>query len=64
MLTHHIFDGRPLLRARYPVALQQSLQALDVVDRVAQDLDLRQTLVRIIARPPFQHLERLVYLEH
>lgn len=60
--THQIVGNTFLRCTSHSAALQQSLEVLDVVYGVSKYLDLRQTLIRIIARASLQDLERLVYL--
>lgn len=49
-------------RRRRSVSIEKRFQAFDVFDRVPKDFNLWQTLVRIVARSSFQHLESFVNL--
>lgn len=52
-----------ILRTRRSVPLQKSLQAFDVFYSVPENLDFRQTLIRIVACSSLEHLECLVHLK-
>ena len=56
-------EGSAVLEAfgRVSVRLEDALEVLDVVDGVAEDLDLGQPLRRVRASPPLQLRESLVH---